>query len=108
MIVVLHNIRSIHNVGSIFRTADALGVKKIYLTGVTPSPLDEFGRSRQQFIKVSLGAEKTVDWERVISPVKLINKLEKDGFLFFAVEQSDKSIPYLLEIAGDYNISKSK
>ncbi len=47
MIVILQNIRSLHNVGSIFRTADAAGIEKIYLCGITPKPIDVFGRPRE-------------------------------------------------------------
>src|SRR3972149_6917010 len=56
--LILHNIRSLHNVGSIFRTAEGLGVKKIYLTGYTPEPYDIFGKLRKDFQKTALGAEK--------------------------------------------------
>ena len=94
IIVILHNIRSLHNVGSIFRTADAAGVKKIYLCGITPVPLDIFGKPRQPLVKVSLGAEKYVEWEKVKSTAPLIDKLRKDGFKIFCVEQSKKSVPY--------------
>ena len=58
--IVLNDIRSIHNVGSIFRTADCLGVSNILLVGYTPAPIDRFGRPRKDFAKVALGAEKTV------------------------------------------------
>lgn len=94
MIVILDNIRSINNVGSIFRTADAAGIEKIYLGGITPDPLDVFGRPRPQFVKVSLGAEKTVAWEKVKSTMRLINQLKKDGYKIWAVEQGKKSISY--------------
>ncbi len=98
IIVILHNIRSLHNVGSIFRTADAAGVKKIYLCGITPAPLDIFGKLRPQLTKVSLGAEKYVEWECVKSTTQLIDKLKNPpaggGYKIFAVEQSKKSIPY--------------
>ena len=94
IIVILHNIRSIHNVGSIFRTADAAGIKKIYLCGITPGPLDRFGNILPQFVKVSLGAEKTVAYECVKSSGVLIKKLKKDGYNIFAVEQSKRSVPY--------------
>lgn len=94
MIVILHNIRSLHNVGSIFRTADAAGVEKIYLCGITPAPIDAFGRPRQPLVKVSLGAEKYVEWEKVKSTTRLIDKLKKDGYKIFAIEQDKKSIPY--------------
>lgn len=91
--VVLHNVRSVHNVGSIFRTADAAGVRKIYLCGVTPEPLDRLGKWRKDFAKVSLGAEKTVPWEKIRSTTSLINKLKLDGYYIFAVEQDFKSTP---------------
>jgi len=80
MIVILHNIRSLHNVGSIFRTADAVGIKKIYLCGITPAPVDKFGRLRQQLTKVSLGAEHYVEWEKVKAVSKLIDKLKKQKY----------------------------
>ena len=64
-IAVLHNIRSLHNVGSIFRTADGAGMRKIYLCGITPAPVDGFGRPVPQLVKTSLGAEKYVEWEKV-------------------------------------------
>lgn len=84
--------------GSIFRTADAAGVEKLYLCGITPTPLDRFGVVRQQVGKVSLGAEKSVPWEKVASTSRLINKLKNPpaggGYKIFALEQSKKSIPY--------------
>ena len=80
--------------GSIFRTADAAGCEKIYLCGITPAPLDVFGKLRPQLTKVSLGAEKYVEWEKVKSASRLIDKLKKDKYKIFAVEQSKKSIPY--------------
>jgi 23S rRNA (guanosine2251-2'-O)-methyltransferase len=94
VIVILNNIRSLYNVGSIFRTADAAGVEKIYLCGITPAPIDAFGRPRQRLTKVSLGAEKYVKWEKVKATGKLIDKFKKSGYKIFAVEQSSKSIPY--------------
>jgi tRNA G18 (ribose-2'-O)-methylase SpoU len=60
-IVVLDNIRSVLNVGAIFRTSDAIGVEKIILGGFTPTPLDRFGRERNDIQKASLGAHKFVD-----------------------------------------------
>lgn len=94
IILILHNIRSLHNVGSIFRTADAAGVEKIYLCGITPAPVDRFSRIRPQLAKVSLGAEKHAKWEVRKQAVRLIEKLRKDGCKIFAVEQAEKSIPY--------------
>ena len=97
IVVVLHNIRSLHNVGSAFRTADAAGVSKIYLCGITPAPIDRFGRPIPQLTKVALGAEKSVPWEAVRSPRAVSNLLERlkgDGYKILAVEQSKNSIPY--------------
>ncbi|MBI3046025.1 MAG: TrmH family RNA methyltransferase [Candidatus Harrisonbacteria bacterium] len=94
MVVILDNIRSLHNTGSIFRTADAAGIAKIYLAGITPDPFDRFGRPRQQFVKVSLGAEKTVAWEKAKSAGRLMDKLKKEGYEIWAVEQDKKAIPY--------------
>ena len=98
MIAILHNIRSLHNVGSMFRTADGAGVEKIYLTGITPAPVDEFGHSRPQLTKVSLGAEKFVPWDNTARSPKAINKLfeklKKDGYKIFALEINKKSVPY--------------
>jgi tRNA G18 (ribose-2'-O)-methylase SpoU len=94
IVAVLHNIRSLHNVGSVFRTADAAGVKKIYLCGITPAPLDRFGKIRPQLAKVSLGAEKSVAWESASSAGFLLKKLKRDGYKILAVEQSKNSVPY--------------
>ena len=100
MIIILHNIRSLYNVGSIFRTADAVGVEKIYLCGITPKPVDEFGKPRQQLTKVSLGAEKYVEWEYCKSTARLIDKLKKEKYKIFAVEQSKKSTHYNTTASG--------
>ncbi len=93
-VVILDNIRSIHNVGSIFRTADALGVNKIYLCGTTPTPIDRFGRHRADMAKVALGAEKTIEWEYAESTVAIVMKLKDEKFQIIAVEQDKNSIDY--------------
>lgn len=95
MIAILHNIRSVHNVGSMFRTADAAGITKVYLTGITPAPVDEYGRKREQLAKVSLGAEEYIQWEKVHSAVRLLDKLKAEGYIVCAVEQSRRSLPYV-------------
>lgn len=92
--ILLYNIRSTHNVGSIFRTADAVGAKKIYISGYTPAPLDRFGRPRKDIAKVSLGGEKSVPWESVADPLKLIATLKADGYMVVALEQDARSIDY--------------
>jgi 23S rRNA (guanosine2251-2'-O)-methyltransferase len=92
--VVLDNIRSKQNVGSIFRTSDALGVVKIYLCGTTPCPLDRFGREVGEISKTALGAEKTISWEYTKTTNGAIKKLKKDGYIIIAIEQSKNSIDY--------------
>ena len=92
MVVILHDIRSAHNVGSMFRTADAAGIEKLYLSGVTPIPLDRFGKVRPDVAKVALGAETYVPWEHISSPVRLIKKLKKDGYIVLSLEQSKNSV----------------
>lgn len=94
MVIILSNIRSLHNVGSIFRTADGAGLEKIYLCGVTPAPVDRFGKPRLQFTKVSLGAEEGIVWEKKVSVIHLIKHLKKEGWEAVAVEQSAGSVPY--------------
>lgn len=92
--ILLHNVRSVYNVGAIFRTADAVGVSKIILSGYTPIPLDRFGNSRGDFAKCSLGAEKTVAWEYVKSSVKILKEMKKAGFQIISVEQAKNSVDY--------------
>ena len=87
-ILVLDNLRSSHNVGSCFRTADGVGVDFMYLVGITPLPHDSFGRSNKEIAKTALGAEKTVLWKHVASLATLIKKLKKEGVCVFALEQS--------------------
>jgi len=94
LVLILPNIRSIHNVGSIFRTVESAGVRKIYLTGYTPRPVDEFGRVNKALAKVALGAEKMVSWEYLRSTTSLITKLKKLGFLIVALEQSSQALNY--------------
>lgn len=92
--VLLHDIRSTHNVGSIFRTSDALGVSKVYISGYTPTPVDKYGKARKDIAKVALGAEKSISWEYVESPEKIIKKIKKEGFKIIALEQADNSEDY--------------
>lgn len=92
--VILHNVRSLHNVGSVFRTADAAGVKTLYLCGYTPSPIDQFGKIRQQIAKTALGAERFVHWEKVLKVDPLIRRLKSEGYTILAVEQAKRSLPY--------------
>lgn len=90
--VVLDNIRSAYNVGSIFRTAEGAGVEKIYLCGHTPTPIDRFGRKRKDISKVSLGAD--VKWEYRKDILPLINELKNEAVKVVSVEQDKRSIDY--------------
>jgi len=92
--VILHNIRSAHNVGSVFRTADAAGVRKIYLCGYTPTPLDKYGRPQKDIAKIALGAETYVDWEYKEQVKDVIHELKRKRFAVVAVEQSENAIDF--------------
>ncbi len=93
-ILILHDIRSVENVGAMFRTSDAAGINKIYLTGYTPTPLDRFGRKRKDVAKSALGAEEFVPWEYKKNIKSLISNLKKLGFQIIAIEQDEKSVDY--------------
>lgn len=99
--LILYNIRSVYNVGAIFRTADVAGVSKIYLTGYTPTPLDRFGRPRKDVAKVALGAEKCVAWEYETDIQRIILKLRSEGHAIAALEQAAHSIDYKLFTPGE-------
>lgn len=74
------------------RTADAMGIQKIYFTGYTPTPIDRFGRARKDFTKASLGAEEYISWEQEENFTDLCKKLKKDQFHILAIEQSEQSV----------------
>jgi 23S rRNA (guanosine2251-2'-O)-methyltransferase len=100
IVVLAHNIRSAHNVGSLMRTCDGLGVKKLYLSGYSPYPTknkDErmphiSKRVNNQISKTALGAEKYVDWQYCEKIEPITDNLKKDGYLMVGLEQSYKSI----------------
>lgn len=93
-VAVLDNLRSVYNVGSIFRTANAVGIEKIYLCGTTPTPLDKKGERRKDFAKVALGAEDTVAWEYAESTFGCVKKLKEENYYIVALEQSENSVDY--------------
>lgn len=93
-ILILPDIRSALNVGAIFRTADAVGMSKIFLTGCTPRPSDKFGRIQKDIAKSALGAEKFISWEYKKSLSALISKLKKEGYFIIAIEQDKNSVDY--------------
>jgi 23S rRNA (guanosine2251-2'-O)-methyltransferase len=85
--LLLDNVRSLHNVGSAFRTADAFRVEKIYLTGITGTP------PHREIQKTALGATESVDWEYVESPSQAAADLKNKGYIIVVVEQTSESIP---------------
>lgn len=93
-VAVLDNLRSVYNVGSIFRTVNAAGVDSIVLCGTTPTPLDTKGLKRSDFAKVALGAEETVTWSYEEETKVAIQKLQDEGYYIIAIEQSSASIDY--------------
>ncbi len=86
VIVVLDNIRSMHNVGSVFRTADAFLVKGIYLCGYTPQP------PHRDIHKTALGATETVEWRHFPATADAVRSLKEEGYAVFAVEQTEGSV----------------
>ena len=90
--VWLHNIRSVHNVGSMFRTADAIGVDHIYLSGYTPLPIDRFGRNRSDMNKIALGAEQSISWSQLLDIPQDIVELKNKGAVLVCVEQDKRSV----------------
>jgi tRNA G18 (ribose-2'-O)-methylase SpoU len=93
-VVILHNIRSAQNVGAIFRTADAIGVAKVYLTGYTPQPLDRFGRPDSKVAKTALGAELHIPWEYHKNLPALCMQLKQEGYAVVGVEQDKRAVDY--------------
>jgi tRNA G18 (ribose-2'-O)-methylase SpoU len=93
-ILILLDIRSAQNVGSLFRTADACGIEYIYLVGITPTPTDKFGRCNSAIAKTALGAEQTIPWTSVATITPLLNTLRKAGIQTIAIEQSETAIDY--------------
>ena len=86
IIIILDDIRSLHNIGSVFRTADAFLIEKIYLCGITAKP------PNKEIHKTALGATETVIWEHYENVLEVIDKLKKENISVFAIEQVEKSI----------------
>lgn len=85
--LVLDNVRSLHNVGSAFRTADAFRVQKIFLTGITGTP------PHREIEKTALGATASVDWHYAPDTAALLHELKTQGWTIVAVEQTTESVP---------------
>ena len=86
LVVVLDDIRSLHNIGSVFRTADAFRIECIYLCGITATP------PHPNMHKTALGAEFTVDWKYVNNAVETVDNLRSEGYVVYSVEQAEGSI----------------
>ncbi len=102
-ILILPDIRSAENVGAIFRTADAVGISKIYLVGITPAPVDRFGRDRNDIAKSALGAEKTIPWEQRENLRELISELKNEDYKIMAIEQDENAVDYKEVKIGESN-----
>jgi len=86
IIVVLDNIRSLNNVGAVFRTSDAFLIEKIYLCGITATP------PHREIHKTALGATESVDWEYKENTLALVNELKVQGVVVAAIEQAENSV----------------
>lgn len=86
IIIVLDNIRSLNNIGSVFRSSDAFRIEKIYLCGITAQP------PHRDIHKTALGATESVEWEHIEDTVKLVNQLKSDGVITLSIEQAENSL----------------
>jgi tRNA G18 (ribose-2'-O)-methylase SpoU len=87
IIVILDNVRSMHNIGSVFRTSDGFAIEKIYLCGITAQP------PHREIEKTALGATQSIEWAYSADISELITKLRIDGYTIIAIEQANNSIP---------------
>ncbi len=86
--VLLHNIRSMYNVGSVFRTADAAGIEKVIITGYTATP------PRKEIDKTALGAQDSVEWEHYAHPGEILERMKEEDVTICGLEITENSIPY--------------
>ena len=97
LIVVLDDIRSLHNIGSVFRTSDAFRVECIYLCGITATP------PHAEIHKTALGAEDTVDWKYINNTVEAVDNLKSEGYIVYSIEQCEGSV-----MLNELSLDKSK
>ena len=97
VIVLLDNVRSLHNVGSVFRTCDAMAVEKLYLCGITAKP------PHREIQKTAIGATESVNWEYNEDAISIIHRYKKEGYTIISVEQTSNSIAL-----GNYNWKNEK
>jgi len=98
IIIVLDNVRSLNNIGSVFRTADAFLIEAIYLCGITAIP------PNKEIHKTALGATETVNWKYFEKTINAIEKLKDDGYTVYSVEQAEKSV-YLNDFVAKEKIA---
>lgn len=91
MILIIDNVRSAYNVGSLFRTADAVGVEEIYLLGVSPLPIDRFGREDKEIAKTGLGAHRSVPW-KYGTIEECVQEMKERGYTILVLEQQSDSV----------------
>jgi len=96
LVVVLDNLRSFNNVGSVFRTSDAFRIEKIYLCGYTPVP------PHREITKTALGATESVDWEFRESALELCSELKSGGWKVLSIEQTENSMKL-----GEYSVDEN-
>lgn len=99
IVIILDNIRSQNNVGSVFRTSDAFRIEKIYLCGITSTP------ENREVHKTALGAEDAVDWEYVKETRDVVEKLKAEGYRIFSIEQAENTTSLedlTIEMCGKY------
>ncbi len=97
IVVVLDNVRSMHNVGAVFRTSDAFLIDKIYLCGITATP------PHKEIHKTAIGAENSVDWEYVKDSNELVAKLKEEGYQIVTIEQTEGSV-----LLNEFEIDQSQ
>ena len=97
VIVLLDNVRSLHNVGSVFRTCDAMAVEKLYLCGITAKP------PHREIQKTAIGATESMNWEYIEDAINIIHRYKKEGYTIISVEQTSNSIAL-----GNYNWKNEK
>lgn len=99
--ILLDNVRSLHNVGSAFRTGDAFAIERVLLTGITGKP------PHREIHKTALGATESMDWQYLKEPEEYIKNLKNEGYIILAAEQTDTSISlksYPIDPLGKYLI----
>ncbi len=92
--LILDNLGSMENVGAIFRTADAIGIDKIFLCGITPGPIDKFGRENKKVLKSAMGACDFVEYEFFDDILLLIDKLKEEDYQIISLEQDKRSLDF--------------